>query len=158
MHERFESCKLRLNLRRHDQYKRLSTCQCVFKLDEDQGFNVCLFDLKRAEIVPYLHKGNTMVNPEHNESLYQQTLSTAQNELHTLNGQIEHLRVDLDRLERQKAAVESICHAIGQWVDARDIEQRASDEQDAFSFSGTVGLTEEEVSLIAYPTRLPHEA
>ena len=99
-----------------------------------------------------------MVNPDDNESLYQQTLSTALGELHTLNGQIEHLRIDLDRLERQKVAVESICHAIGQWVDAREIEQRDSDELDAFSFSGAVGLTEEEVSLIAYPARMPHEA
>lgn len=96
-----------------------------------------------------------MVNPADNESLYQQTLSTALGELHTLNGQIEELRTQLDRLERQKSAVESICHAIGQWVDAQEEEQY---EEDTFSFSGTVGLTEEEVSLIAYPPRLPHEA
>jgi predicted nucleic acid-binding Zn-ribbon protein len=96
-----------------------------------------------------------MVNPADNESLYQQTLSTALGELHTLNGQIEELRTQLDRLERQKSAVESICHAIGQWVDAQEEEQY---EEDNFSFSGTVGLTEEEVSLIAYPPRLPHEA
>ncbi|MGA1198715.1 MAG: hypothetical protein ACO36I_19675 [Candidatus Latescibacterota bacterium] len=96
-----------------------------------------------------------MVNPAANESLYQQTLSTALGELHTLNGQIEELRTQLDRLERQKSAVESICHAIGQWVDAQEEEQY---EEDNFSFSGTVGLTEEEVSLIAYPPRLPHEA
>ena len=96
-----------------------------------------------------------MVNPADNESLYQQTLSTALGELHTLNGQIEELRTQLDRLERQKSAVESICHAIGQWVDAQEEEQC---EEDTYSFSGTVGLTEEEVSLIAYPPRLPHEA
>ncbi|MBT3602459.1 MAG: hypothetical protein HOE48_11470 [Candidatus Latescibacteria bacterium] len=99
-----------------------------------------------------------MVDPTENEPLYQQTLSTALGELHTLNGQIENLRTQLDRLERQKAAVESICHAIGQWVDARDVEQRTSEDQDPFPFSGTVGLTEEEVSLIAYPSRLPNEA
>ena len=99
-----------------------------------------------------------MVDPAENEPLYQQTLSTALGELHNLNGQIEHLRVQLDRLERQKAAVESICHAIGQWVDARDVEQRTSEDQEPVSFSGTVGLTEEEVSLIAYPPRLPNEA
>ena len=99
-----------------------------------------------------------MVNPDDNEALYQQTLSTALGELHMLNGQIEHLRVQLDRLERQKAAVESICHAVGQWVDARDVEQRAPEDEDLSPFSGTVGLTEEEVSLIAYPPRLPNEA
>lgn len=94
-----------------------------------------------------------------NESLYQQTLSTALGELHTLNGQIEDLRIQLDRLERQKAAVESICRAIGQWVDAQEAEQEESDDDQDFShFSGGIGLTEEEVSLIAYPPRVPNEA
>lgn len=96
-----------------------------------------------------------MANPEDNEPLYQKTLSTALGELHTLNREIEVLRVQLDRLERQKSAVESICHAIGQWVDAQDQEPEYEDDM---SFSGAVGLTEEEVSLIAYPPRLPNEA
>jgi hypothetical protein len=99
-----------------------------------------------------------MVNPGENESLYQQTLSTALGELQALNGQIEHLSTQLDRLERQKAAVESICHAIGQWVDAREVEQGNLEDEDPFQFSGPVGLTEEEVSLIAYPMRFPNEA
>jgi len=99
-----------------------------------------------------------MANTADNESLYQQTLSTALGELHSLNGQIEHLRTQLDRLERQKAAVESICHAIGQWVDAKDVERRGNHVEDEFEFPSMIGLTEEEVSLIAYPPRHPNEA
>ena len=84
----------------------------------------------------------------HNEMLYHQALSAALGELHGLNAQIDQLRGQLDRLERQKAAVASICNAISQWVEAKDAEVDP-DEMPGVS----VGLTEEEVSLIAYPAR-----
>lgn len=87
-----------------------------------------------------------MPHQTNNEVLYQQALSAALGELHTLTGQIDSLQSELDRLERQKAAVEAICHAISQWIDAREAECDPSD-------GGAVGLTEEEISLIAYPAQ-----
>ena len=87
-----------------------------------------------------------MPHQSNNEMLYQQALSAALGELHTLSGQIDNLQSELDRLERQKAAVEAICHAIGQWIDAREAECEPHE-------TGAVGLTEEEISLIAYPAQ-----
>jgi prefoldin subunit 5 len=85
--------------------------------------------------------------------LYQQALSAALGELQDLNLQIDHFRTQLDRLERQRAAVESICEAIGQWVETRE-----PDTEEEIHFDSPVALTEEEVSLIAYPSRMPNEA
>lgn len=88
-----------------------------------------------------------------NDVLYQQALSAALGELQGLNFEIDHLRTQLDRLERQKAAVESICQAIGQWVETQD----PAPLEDIY-FDSPVALTEEEVSLIAYPSQMPNEA
>ena len=88
-----------------------------------------------------------------NEVLYQQALSAALGELQDLNLQIDHFRTQLDRLERQKAAVGSICQAIGQWVETQD-----PPTEEEFQFDSPVALTEEEVSLIAYPSQMPNEA
>ncbi len=65
-----------------------------------------------------------MAEPTHSETLYQQALSAALGELRDINAQIDQLRAQIDRLERKKAAVESIRRAIGQWV-----ETQASDTQ-----------------------------
>ena len=54
-----------------------------------------------------------------NEPLYQQALSAAHEELRDIDAQIDHLRAQLDRLERKKAATESIRQAIGQWVETQ---------------------------------------
>ena len=91
---------------------------------------------------------------QNNEVLYQQALSAALGELQGLNSQIDHLRTQLDRLERQKSAVESICQAIGQWVETQEPES----EEEEIIFDSPVALTEEEVSLIAYPSQMPNEA
>ena len=55
--------------------------------------------------------------------LYQQALEAANGELQDIDAQIDQLRVQIDRLERKKAAVESICQAIGQWVETQASEQ-----------------------------------
>ena len=65
-----------------------------------------------------------MAEPTQSEPLYQQALEAANGELQELDAQIEQLRTHIDRLERKKAAVESIRQAIGQWV-----ETQASDTQ-----------------------------
>ena len=49
--------------------------------------------------------------------LYQQALEAANGELQDIDAQIEQLRVQIDRLERKKAAVKPICQAIEQWVE-----------------------------------------
>ena len=99
-----------------------------------------------------------MAHQTSNERLYQQALSAALDELHDLSGQMDRLQLELDRLERQKAAVEAICEAIGQWIEAREAEEDAPEQADAFHIAGSVGLTEEEISLIAYPIQIPKEA
>jgi len=100
------------------------------------------------------HSGSvSMAEQNGNETLYQQALSAALGELYSLNTEIDHLHTQLDRLERQKAAVESICQAIGQWVETQ--EPQAEEE---ILLQSPVALTEEEVSLIAYPSQMPNEA
>ena len=56
--------------------------------------------------------------------LYQQALEAANGELQDIDAQIDQLRVQIDRLERKKTAVESICQAIGQWVETQASEQQ----------------------------------
>lgn len=65
-----------------------------------------------------------MANSPHSEPLYQQALEAANGELQDIDAQIDQLRVHIDRLERKKAAAESIRQAIEQWV-----ETQASDEK-----------------------------
>lgn len=99
-----------------------------------------------------------MAHQANNAQLYQQALSAALDELHTLSVQRDRLQHELDRLERQKAAVEAICDAIGQWIETREAEDAPEASFEAFTTAGSVGLTEEEISLIAYPIKLPKEA
>lgn len=94
-----------------------------------------------------------MAQQANNEILYQKALSAALGELHTLTCQIDHLQNELNRLERQKAAVESICQAIAQWLQANEAEDSSEESFDDLSGTG-VGLTEEEISLIAYPSHM----
>ena len=55
--------------------------------------------------------------------VYQQALEAAKGELQDIDAQIDQLRLHIDRLERKKAAVESICQAIGQWVETQETEK-----------------------------------
>ena len=65
-----------------------------------------------------------MAEPTHSEPLYQQALEAASGELQDLDAQIDQLRAHIDRLERKKAAVESIRQAIGQWVETQAPEKQ----------------------------------
>ncbi len=56
--------------------------------------------------------------------LYQQALEAAKEELQDIDAQIDQLRVHIDRLERKKDAVESICQAIEQWVETQASEEK----------------------------------
>ena len=60
-----------------------------------------------------------MAESTQSEPLYQQALEAANGELRDLDAQIDQLRTHIDRLERKKAAVESIRQAIGQWVETQ---------------------------------------
>ena len=60
-----------------------------------------------------------MAKPTHNEPLYQQALAAANGELQDIDAQIAQLHAQIDRLERKKAAVESIRQAIGQWIETQ---------------------------------------
>lgn len=60
-----------------------------------------------------------MSEPTHNEPLYREALSAAQEELRDIDAQIAQLHAQIDRLERKKAATESIRQAIGQWVETQ---------------------------------------
>lgn len=60
-----------------------------------------------------------MAESTHNEPLYQQALSAADGELQDINAQIAQLHAQIDRLERKKAATESIRQAIGQWIETQ---------------------------------------
>lgn len=93
-----------------------------------------------------------------NDLLYQQALSAALGELHTLTDQIDHLQCELDRLERQKAAVEAICQSIGQWIDAKESEETSEEFFSSYETGSAVSLTEEEISLIAYPAHMTRKA
>ncbi len=89
------------------------------------------------------------------DTLYQETLDAAQIESRELSAQIEQLRELLGRLESRKGAVEDICDAISRWV---ELDENPTDIDVPLPFAAqdtrTVSLTEEEVSLIAYPRKM----
>ena len=101
-----------------------------------------------------------MANAPHHDILYQETRDAALTEARELTAEIEHLRGLLNRLEHRKKAVEDICNALGRWLEVEapsvEIDQRPlpfpADQ------GGAVALTEEEVSLIAYPTQASKRA
>ena len=64
-----------------------------------------------------------MAKPTQGEPLYQQALEAANGELRDLDAQIDQLRVNINRLERKKIAVESIRQAIGKWVEAQTSDE-----------------------------------
>ena len=89
------------------------------------------------------------------ESLYRDTLNTASFELRELSREIARMRALLEQLERRREAVTQICEALGTWAEIQErSEKEASEELDTPLFElppQGLKLTEEEVSLIAYP-------
>ena len=87
-------------------------------------------------------------------ALYQETLETALEEATDLTDRIEYLRDLLSQLERRKHAVENICRAIGRWVEV--IDHKQPEQSNSLSLplndqEAPILLSEEEVSLLAYP-------
>lgn len=93
---------------------------------------------------------------EQNPQLFDEALEAAGREAEELSAEIEHLRQALTRLEARKHAVDGVVHAIRRWV---EISSSPSFDPAVFEFPESerdevVGLSEEEVSLIAYPNGL----
>ena len=64
----------------------------------------------------------------------------------------------LTQLEARKSAVDDVCNALGRWVDLSDGKRLVEDDpfDSLFESEGeTIRLSEEEVSLIAYPDGPP---
>ena len=98
---------------------------------------------------------------QNNNVLYSEALAAAEREASELDQEIAQLRKLLRSLEARKLAVDEVCSALGRWVDLAGGASEPSD--DAFdsifeSHGETIRLSEEEVSLIAYPDGPPDEA
>ena len=87
------------------------------------------------------------------ESLYRDTLDSASTEMRELTQEIANLRGLLEDLERRKRVVEQICIALGDWVSLTERDDSEPLPEASISTVAPQGvkLTEEEVSLIAYP-------
>jgi hypothetical protein len=96
------------------------------------------------------------------QRLYRDTFDTASFELCELSREIARTRAILEHLERRRKAVTQLCEALGTWIALSDHEEVGDDEEpDAPVFEVPppgLGLTEEEVSLIAYPEVRRHSA
>jgi len=94
------------------------------------------------------------------DSLYRETLEAAMDEAQELKTEIEKLRETLTQLEQRKKAVDNICRSIGRWVETTAAATHPFDEPNVLALeeqSHSVALTEEEVSLIAYPSSGLHK-
>ena len=79
------------------------------------------------------------------EVLYKETMEAARGEVQELTNEIRHLRERLGQLETRKEAVGDLYNAVRRLVELEDGEMdEATVEYEA------IGLSEEEVSLIAY--------
>ena len=95
-----------------------------------------------------------------NNILYTEALEAAEREATELDQEIAQLRTLLRRLEAQKSAVDEVYSALTKWVELSDTQpEPAADPFDSlFEDQGeTIRLSEEEVSLIAYPGGRPPE-
>jgi hypothetical protein len=95
------------------------------------------------------------------DSLYQDVLASALSEARDLASEIDRLKHQLARLEERKQAVEDVCRAIRRWVDVTADDGLGDDNAfmpDLGEWGGAVRLTEEEVSMIAYPKEPPGES
>ena len=100
------------------------------------------------------------MSDQNNDILYSEALSAAEQEARELELEIEQLRKLLRRLEARKSTVDEVCGALGRWVELSNLGgENGSDPFDAlFEDQGeTIRLSEEEVSLIAYPDGPPEE-
>ncbi len=92
--------------------------------------------------------------------LYTEALNAAEREATDLEQEISQLRKMLLQLETHKVAVDQVCIALGRWVDIAAARSAGpSDPLDPIfeEHGGTIRLSEEEVSLIAYPDGPPEE-
>lgn len=101
---------------------------------------------------------------QENHDLYANALEAAEREGAELEQEIVHVRRLLTRLEARKRAVDEVCGALGRWVElAGDDLPDGDEEEDPFESifdeqGGAIRLSEEEVSLIAYPDGPPDDA
>ena len=95
-----------------------------------------------------------------NNSLYTEALEAAEREATELDQEIAQLKTLLRRLEAQKSAVDEVYLALSKWVELSGTqpEPTADPFDSLFEDQGeTIRLSEEEVSLIAYPDGRPPE-
>ena len=95
------------------------------------------------------------------DGLYQDVLAAALSEARELASEIDRLKQQLSRLEERKQAVEDVCRAIRRWVDVTADDGLGDDNglmPDFGDWGGAVRLTEEEVSMIAYPKQVSGES
>jgi hypothetical protein len=81
--------------------------------------------------------------------LFTEALELSEAERGELSAEIERLTAALARLEQRKRAVDDVCRAIQRWADVCGF--RVAPEAEEETDEGMVSLSEEEVSLIAYP-------
>ena len=96
-----------------------------------------------------------------NNILYTEALQAAESEALELDQEISQLRKLLRQLEERKTAVDEVCNALGRWVELAggEVEKEGEPFDALFDNHGeTIRLSEEEVSLIAYPDGPPEKA
>ena len=96
-----------------------------------------------------------------NNRLYSEALTAAEQEATELNQEISQLRNLLLQLEARKASVDDVCGALQRWVELSGGQATVGDdpfESILEDQGGTIRLSEEEVSLIAYPDGPPEDA
>jgi hypothetical protein len=86
------------------------------------------------------------------EALYRETMEAARAEVATLSAEIDKLRERLAQLENHREAVQDLYGAVRRLVSATGIGDAVHDPLPEYE---AIGLTEEEVSLIAYPDGAP---
>lgn len=79
------------------------------------------------------------------KALYKETMEAARGEVQELTSEIRQLHERLEQLESQKEAVSDIYNAVRRMIDMTEAPEEPIVEYEA------IGLSEEEVSLIAYP-------
>jgi hypothetical protein len=100
------------------------------------------------------------MSDQENNIIYTEALQAARREELELDQEIAQLSKLLGQLEARKSAVDDVCKSLGRWVELSGGESLHEDDpfDPLFESEGeTIRLSEEEVSLIAYPDGLPPE-
>ena len=99
------------------------------------------------------------MDDQDNNILYSEALQAARREASDLEQEIAQLSKLLRSLEARKGAVDEVCNALSRWVDLAGGETEApADPFDGlFENQNAICLSEEEVSLIAYPDGPPED-